>query len=184
MIVSEKALLRAMKEDYRGVGYTVAKRYTPTDGSVLIIQGTGWLVEINWDNVPPKVLALIVEHLKNLPATGEAFTVQKKETKTTIYDMVDDMPDQNTEAPVIRVHRTDLMYKSFEVWQKDNNNGCLLIPCDSAEMLIDHGRIVQHLDGGIYLEGKASKLHVLTSVLRSGTPEADAVNYLSARAWV
>lgn len=184
MVINESALLRAIKEDYRGNGYTVAKRYTPGDGNVLVIQGTGWLAEIGWDNVPPKVLGLIVEHLKDLPTVGNAFTVQKKETKTTIYDMVDDMPDNDPDAIAIQVHRTDLMYKSFEVWQKDRNNGCLLIPCDTAEMLLDHGRTVQHLDGGIYLEGKASKLHVLATVLKSGTQEESTVNYLSARAWV
>ena len=81
MVINESALLRAMKEDYKGQGYTVARRFdnldTADDESVLVLSSGDWLVEIEWKNVPPKVFGLIAQHLKGLPAVGEAFTVKK-----------------------------------------------------------------------------------------------------------
>ena len=82
MVVNECALLRAMREDYKGQGYTVARRFDnldeSDDESVLILSSGDWLVEIEWKNVPSKVFGLIAQHLKGLPAVGEAFTVKKK----------------------------------------------------------------------------------------------------------
>lgn len=187
MVINESALLRAMKEDYKGQGYTVARRFdnldTADDESVLVLSSGDWLVEIEWKNVPPKVFGLIAQHLKGLPAVGEAFTVKKKETNTTIFDMVAKFPEIEKAAPVISAHRTRLMYENMEVWQKDGNNGCMFIPVETADMLFDHGRVVRWVSGGIYLEGKASRIFVLHCHYAADDAHQDAINYLNGKRW-
>lgn len=188
MVIDETALLRAIREDYKGLGYTVARRQTEDEdgevtADVLVLDSSDWLVEIEWTNVPNKVIGLIAQHLKGLPQIGEAFTVQKKETNTTIFNMVDRFLEIDPKAPVIVAHRTRLMYESMEVWQKDGNNGCMFVPVETADMLLDHGRVVQWIDGGLYLEGKASKIHIYHCNYKTTDYQQDAINYLNGKRW-
>lgn len=185
MVINENALLRVIREDYKGQGYTVARRpgVDEDDEGTLVLDSSDWLVEIDWKNVPPKVIGLIAQHLKGLPRIGEAFTVQKKETNTTIFNMVDRFPEIDPKTPVIAAHRTRLMFESLEVWQKDGNNGCMFVPVDTAEMLLDHGRVVKWVQGGLYLEGKASKIRVMHCTYRTDEYQQDAINYLNGKRW-
>ena len=52
MVVNESALLRAMREDYKGQGYTVARRAEneadPESESILLLSANDWMVEIGW----------------------------------------------------------------------------------------------------------------------------------------
>lgn len=187
MVIDETALLRAIREDYKGQGYTVARRpgedEDDEDESILVLDSSDWLVEIDWKNVPPKVIGLIAQHLKGLPRIGEAFTVQKKETNTTIFNMVDRFPEIDPKTPVIAAHRTRLMFESLEVWQKDGNNGCMFVPIETADMLLDHGRVVKWVQGGLYLEGKASRIRILHCTYRTDEYQQDAINYLNGKRW-
>lgn len=188
MVINETALLRAIREDYKGQGYTVARRPgkdedSAEEESVLVLDSSDWLVEIDWKNVPPKVIGLVAQHLKGLPRIGEAFTVQKKETNTTIFNMVDRFPEIDPKAPVIVAHRTRLMFESLEVWQKDGNNGCMFVPVETADMLLDHGRVVKWVQGGLYLEGKASRIRILHCTYRTDEYQQDAINYLNGKRW-
>lgn len=187
MVINESALLRAMREDYKGQGYTVARRFDnpdyTDDESVLILSSGDWLAEIEWKNVPSKVFGLIAQHLKGLPAVGEAFTVKKKETNTTIFDMVDKFPEIEKAATVITAHRTRLMYENMEVWQKAGNNGCMFIHVETADMLFDHGRVVRWVEGGIYLEGKASRIFVRHCHYAADDAHQDAIHFLNGKRW-
>lgn len=55
MVIDKTALLRAIREDYKGQGYMVARRAgsDEDDEGVLVINSSDWLVEIEWKNVPP-----------------------------------------------------------------------------------------------------------------------------------
>lgn len=184
MVIDEKALLYNMKADYKNAGYIVARRFDEmTDEDTLVIQGTGWLAEITWKNTPPKVLALIVEHLKELPTYGQAFQAKKGDPNTAIFDMVDRMPDTSA-PPRILLHRTRLMYGEMEVWQKTGNNGVVFVPLETADMMLDHGREVVWAESGLYLESEASRVFVRQFVSsRTDSPETEAINYLSGKAW-
>ena len=188
MVINESALLRAIREDYKGAGYTVARcQSKDEDGDVyadvLVLDSNDWMVEIEWKNVPPKIIGLVAQHLKGLPQPGEAFTVQKKETNTTIFNMVDRFPEFDPKAPVIIAHRTRLMYESKEVWQKETNNGCMFVPMETADMLLDHGRVVKWNTGGLYLEGKVSKIHIYNCSYKTTDYQQDAINYLDGKRW-
>lgn len=65
MVVNDKALVREMKEAFKGWGYTV-----------MVVSGDKWVIgsKDNWtvvidgqNNVPNEVLALIVLHMGELP---------------------------------------------------------------------------------------------------------------------
>ena len=96
MVINESALLRAMREDYKGQGYTVARRAEieadPESESILLLSANDWMVEIGWKNVSAKIFGLVAEHMKGLPEVGQAFKVKKKETNTVIFDMVENFP--------------------------------------------------------------------------------------------
>ena len=82
MVVNESALLRAMREDYKGQGYTVARRADdeddPESESSLLLSANDWMVEIGWKNVSAKIFGLVAEHMKGLPEVGQAFKIKKK----------------------------------------------------------------------------------------------------------
>ena len=75
MVVNESALLRAMREDYKGQGYTVARRAEneadPESESILLLSANDWMVEIGWKNVSAKIFGLVAEHMKGLPEVGD-----------------------------------------------------------------------------------------------------------------
>lgn len=83
MVVNEKGLLKAMKEAYKLDGYTVA-----VDEADLILKTVTWTVVLHMEDAPSKVLALITEHIRKLPAPGTAYQVKKKETQTQMFRMV------------------------------------------------------------------------------------------------
>lgn len=110
MVINESALLRAMREDYKGQGYTVARRAEieadPESESILLLSANDWMVEIGWKNVSAKIFGLVAEHMKGLPEVGQAFKVKKKETNTVIFDMVEKFPKHNPDERIIATHRT------------------------------------------------------------------------------
>ena len=187
MVINESALLRAMREDYKGQGYTVARRAEieadPESESILLLSANDWMVEIGWKNVSAKIFGLVAEHMKGLPEVGQAFKVKKKETNTVIFDMVEKFPRHNPDERIIATHRTRLMYESMEVWQEERNNSCMLVPSETAGMLLDHGRIVQWIDGGLLITGRASRIFVRHCRYRADDPQQDAINFLSGKRW-
>lgn len=182
MVIEEKALIKAMKEEYRAGGYKVAKR-GHGDEAVLEIQAAMWAVEITWANIPSKVLALIVEHLKTLPTAGEAYQAAKDETATIIYNMMEEMPeiDDNSKPPF--AHRTPLTYQGMEVWQLDENSTCYFFHATAVAMLLEYGRVVRWVEGGLFLEGKATKVHVIPEHFTQTEPERDIAKFLSGNWW-
>lgn len=64
MVINESALLRAMREDYKGQGYTVARRAEieadPESESILLLSANDWMVEIGWKNVSAKIFGLVL----------------------------------------------------------------------------------------------------------------------------
>ena len=58
MIVNEKALVSAMKDSYKGGGYSVA-----FGSGQVFVSGNSWSVWCAEDELPRKVLGMIAEHL-------------------------------------------------------------------------------------------------------------------------
>lgn len=136
MVVSEKGLLRAMKDAYKADGYTVA---VDDGGGIedLILHTSVWTVIIQKDEVPGKILGLITEHLRKLPQPGEAFRVKKKETQTVIYGMVEDavMDFRTDEKKRQAVSRTNLTMDNFPVWQAAETKAVVKVFPDYEDIL-------------------------------------------------
>lgn len=136
MVVSEKGLLRAMKDAYKADGYTVA---VDEGGGIedLILHTPAWTVVIQKDEAPGKILGLITEHLRKLPQPGEAFRVKKKETQTEIYGMVEDavMDFRTDEKEWQAVRRTNLTMDGFPVWQAAETKAVVRVLPDYEDIL-------------------------------------------------
>lgn len=182
MVIAEKELIRQMKEAYKTTGYVAARREWEGEDA-LYIHGPAFVCEIVWENVPADVLGLIAKHLRGLPKEGEAFQIAKKETKTYIHNMLCKEPEVPEGSPMIQAHRTKLRYQNDVLWQKDRNNGMLMIPDTLDALLLDHGRTVEFREDGLYILGAASWVHISARRIETDEPEWEDVTYLGKRAW-
>ncbi len=80
-MIDERGLLGAMKSTWRSEGYTVAG-YREDGERVLCIHGASWLAAIPYSAIGRKVLALLVEHLGEIPDGAE----RPATLKVTAYD--------------------------------------------------------------------------------------------------
>lgn len=72
MIINEQGLVRAIKRAYKNGGFTIINH-----GGQVTAYTDGWYVRVDWDKLPRKALAAIVECMGTLPATPEALAIEK-----------------------------------------------------------------------------------------------------------
>lgn len=82
-MINESALVRAMKREYKCLGYDITNA---TDR--LYIRGGIWFAEIPWASVPGKVLGLIAEHMRGMPEPGETIHLQNGEEPQAVMEDV------------------------------------------------------------------------------------------------
>lgn len=118
-MIDERGLLAAVRSAWRGGGYEVVG-----NGQELVLRGRGWLAVLPRGIAPRKVLALLVEHLGEIPE-GTAWKVQKKVgAQTQMVDMalgaVDSVRRELEEDPDPRwVKRTAMNWRGREIWQTE-----------------------------------------------------------------
>ena len=120
-MIDERGLLSAMKSTWRSEGYTVAG-YREDGERVLCIHGASWLAAIPYSAISRKVLALLVEHLGEIP-DGAAWTVRKGAgVQGQIMDVVltrlDGLRRHIEEGEEELILRSSMMWKGYEVWQR------------------------------------------------------------------
>ena len=189
MVVNEKALVREMKEAYKGWGYTVM--VLPGDRWV-IKASDDWIVMIeDQDNVPNEVLALIVLHMGYLPKPERCYRIYKgdkcvciqKEVYKVEAESFTAMAEERREtddAPVV-VRRTALHFGRRRVWQQTDNNRVLLIN-PRYEGLMDAGgdKVIRAVGNSIYLDGEISCVYISRS--DTGAKE-NLLNHLAQVSW-
>lgn len=169
MVVNDKALVREMKDAYKGWGYTVM--VLPGDKWVIRCNDA-WAVEIEGQaNVPNEVLALIVLHMGYLPKEGRCYRVYKIDKGTCVQKEVYAVAAQNWESyrrelekvdeALACVRRTALVFGRRRVWQRMEDMQILLID-PRFEGLMDPGPESKILCVGenIYLEGEISCVYI------------------------
>ena len=82
-MINESALVRAMKREYKGLGYDITNA---TDR--LYIRGNIWFAELPWTSVPGKVLGLIAEHMRGMPEPGQTIHLQNGEEPQQVMEDV------------------------------------------------------------------------------------------------
>lgn len=183
MVISESGLCAAMKAAYKkkSTGYKVASRLSEDGGEEIVLSAPDWIAIINRENVPRKVLALIVEHVGDLPAEDKAFQVQDAKVQTEIYSMA--VPELGTPVEEAAVKRTQLQYNGYQIWQRTDNQNVFMISPKHEDMLDHYNRLVSVAENGMfYAEGTVSRLYL--KPLQVMQNELTALHHLAKLKWV
>lgn len=166
MVIREKALIRQMKESYKGSGYTVMV----DDNDTWFIQGIGWTVRIDGrTNVPNEVLSLIVLHMGYLPAPETAYRVYKTKDGAAIQNEVFEVAmkpirtldvmrqDENNDQKLAR--RTKLYFENLRVWQIVRDLRIILVDPKFEEIMATKSEI-RFVGEALCAEGEISCVYV------------------------
>lgn len=185
MIVEEKALLKAMKESYKTVGYKVAMDEAGGIETV-IIDGALWTVVIKRSELPRKVLGLIAEHIGEIPDTYTAYQVRKKETQTEIFDLclqtVQDYRSGEKNRQTIR--KTSMVLDGYPLWQAVTDKRVVKVHPDREDIMI-WGRNGVWLIGDdlLMVDDDVSRAYIRCSDPRDDT-ELEKLGHLAKIQWV
>lgn len=189
MVVNDKALVRELKEAYKGWGYTVM--VTEYDQWVFR-SADNWIVMIDGqDNVPNEVLALIVLHMGHLPRENTCHRIYKSEKSTCIQKEVFNVAEDTwrgfvkmrmeTDGCPVEIRMTPLVYGRRRVWQERHSKSVLLIdPRFAGLMDVGAESVIRRVGENICLEGEISEVYI--SRARGGASE-DALEHLSQYSW-
>lgn len=183
MVINESGLCAAMRDAFRkkSTGYKVAAQLSQKGERELILSASGWTAEISRENAPRKVLALIVEHVGDLPDEGMAFQVQDKNVQTEIYNMA--VPDAGAQATGYQVKRTNLTYNGYQIWQQVDNLKVFMVSPKVEDLMDNYHREVRITENGMfYVEGVASRLHI--QPLQVNQNDLPALHHLAKMRWV
>ena len=183
MVISETGLCAAMKAAFKkkSTGYKVAARLPKAGKEEIVLSAPEWIAIINRENAPRKVLALIVEHMGDLPAAGEAFQVQDTKAQTEIYSMA--VPELGEPMEGFNVKRTQLQYNGYQIWQQTNNQNVFMISPKHEDMLDHYNRPVRLAENGMfYAEGLVSRLYL--KPLQVMQNDLTALHHLAKLKWV
>lgn len=183
MVINESGLCAAMRKAFgkKSTGYKVAAQLSPKGERELILSAPGWTAEISRENAPRKVLAMIVEHVGDLPDEGIAFQVKDKDVQTEIYNMA--VPDAGAQATGYRVKRSGLTYNGYQIWQQVDNLKVFMVASNIEDIMDNYNREVRITeDGMFYVEGVASRLHI--QPLKVEQNELPVVHHLAKMRWV
>ena len=186
MVINDKALVREMKEAFKGWGYTV-----------MVVTGDKWVIgsKDNWtvvidgqNNVPNEVLALIVLHMGELPKAEQCYRIYKADKSICIQKEVYKVAQENlekmeksTSVSDEEVRRTALVYGRRRVWQQVENKKILLItPRYEGLMDIGGDSVVCTVGEQIYLPGEISCVYI--SRARGGASE-ELLEHLAQVDW-
>lgn len=184
MVVSESGLMTAMREAYKGAGYKVAN--DDSGGTEQIMIGApGWVVVIEKENVPRKVLGLIAEHVGDIPEPGQAYQVSKKQTQTEVFNMSMQLLSgmHNEEKQRRRLKRTTLVLGGYPLWQRESDWKLVMLPTARENIMLTRGREVWLFDDDtVMVDGKASRAYVGT--FRSVDEDDHVMDHLAKIVWV
>lgn len=187
MIINEKGLLKAMKEAYKGGGYTVAAMQEyETVAEKLVIHTGYFLVSVERKHCPNAILGMIVQHSGLLPRVGEAYRISKGITQTVVFGTVESLVEDcriMREADMGWLLQTKLTMNGWEVWQEVTSLRILLLD-PALSGIVKHNE-----DGGYaaentaYFSGDVSEAYIMRRRPEDAAEEC-AVAHLAAMQWV
>ena len=183
MVISESGLCAAMRDAFRkkSTGYKVAMRQLEGENPEVVLSTSDWTVIIEKENAPRKVLALIVEHLGDLPQVGQAFHVKDDNVQTEIFSMA--VPEAEQLQPNVTVKRTQIAYMGHTIYQREDNNTVYMIP-PKLEDLLDGKLLPLYVaEGGkLYQAGLISQVYIKPYVPMQG--DRQALQYFAEHKWI
>lgn len=181
MTIYDKGLIRAMKAAYRDSGYDVAV----TDYGVLI-QATGWGVEIQADAVPNTVKSLIVLHNGSMPKIDTAVHLEKGECSDMILETavstMDDLAAAYTAAGGRAIKPTRLTFDGDRVWQTADTMEVRLVSVDDQQILAGENWDARLVNGIIYGRNWFGSMYIRTVTVVS--EDRPLLEHLAQMQWV
>lgn len=180
-MINEKGLCACMKDAWRdGGGYVVAV----TDG-IVTIKAMAWLVQLPVDLVPRKTLALLVEHIGEIPDDGQAFRCGKKIGAQTLIAAVEQETNKKMEqylndtAAAGKV--TQIIYGGCSIWQDTNTMEICAVDPEYLRLLDVETDAKAYISPG----GQAVSWEDDCKIVIMGVTMNDAVKqYLQGYPWV
>lgn len=185
MVIDEKGLLAAMKDAYKLDGYKVAVEDSAGVENVILSTAV-WTVVILKSELPRKVLGLIAEHIGEIPRTGTAYQVKKKETQTEIFSMVAGIPMEfrSSEKPRRIVRRTSLTLGGAPLWQAATDQKVVQVYPDYEDIINWCGCVVRLLgDDVLMVDDDVSRAYILCRAPK-GEQEQAKLEHLAKIQWV
>lgn len=187
MVINEKALVKEMKEAYKGWGYTVMV----LPGGEWVFMTKAWAAEIDAQtNVPNEALSLIVLHMEYLPERETAYRIYKDESGPVIQQEVFSVAEatytalceqrRETDAKPLYCWQTKLRLGACRVWQRPSDLEILLID-PTYERIIESKKNIRVVGDAIYAEGQISCVYVMR-VQNAG--EQAHIEHLSQMQWI
>ena len=163
MTIYDKGLLRAMKAAYREGGYDVAL----TEKGILI-QATGWGVEILADAVPNSINSLIVLHCGAMPRMNSAVHAKKGECSDMILETVvatmDDLAKDYTACGGFIIKPTRLTFDGYRVWQLADTLSVRLVDVEKQQILTGESWEARLVGGIIYGRNWFGSMYIRTEM--------------------
>lgn len=166
MTINEKGLLKCMRDSYKHGGYHVAATvYDAEEWLMITSYGYSWMVMIQWDNVPRKVLGLIAEHIGKLPLPGEAFSAKKdEEAQDEIYEVavrpLTDLVREHREKDCPLLRKTKLIWDCGNVWQQEESQKSVLLDPQYESIAILRGNQLKLVGCWAGVQGKVSRAYI------------------------
>ena len=183
MVINESGLCAAMRDAFRkkSTGYKVAMRRLPGENPEIVLSTPDWTTIFEKENAPRKVLALIVEHLGDLPKPGQAFHVKDDNVQTEIFSMA--VPEKEELQPNVTVKRTQIAYMGHVIYQREDNNEVFMIP-PKLEDLLDGKLLPLYVaEGGkLYQSGLISQVYIKPYVPMQG--DSYALQHFAEHKWI
>jgi hypothetical protein len=176
-MVSEKDLVRAMKEAWKGrEGYTVA-----VFEKGWFLSAEKWSVFIPSGLLPRKSLALVVEHIGEIPKIAQAYTCTKRggAQMATAAMLEGEAQELLRVGNINRAERTQLKHGEYALWQNADTLRVIAIDENYSDIAGVQMRQCAFCSGDCMyfcLKGVVLKVHgeYIGSVVR---------DYLSAMQW-
>ncbi|MEG2177121.1 MAG: hypothetical protein RRY97_09630, partial [Oscillibacter sp.] len=121
MLIDEKGLVKAIKEAYAHNGYNVLNA-----GRQAIIYADEWFIRCDWNILPRKALAIIVEHMGLIPGDGDTVSITKGGDPQVIMSEVvgQDIDGWTTGEPFGAVTMVPVMFRGLQLYQEVDGHTC------------------------------------------------------------
>ena len=183
MVINESGLRAAMADAFRkkSTGYKVALRQLEGEAPELVLSTSEWTAIIEKELAPRKVLALIVEHLGDLPQVGQAFHVKDDNVQTEIFSMA--VPETEEQQLNVEVKRTQIAYMDHTLYQRADSGAVYMIP-PKLENLLDSKLLPLCVasEGRLFQAGLASQVYIKPYVPMHG--DSQALQHFAEHKWI